>query len=188
MCESITHGLIYLGRGRSLRGPKERGWGKVVFSAPQGRVGIGKGNNHEGRGQRSHLGVSTGRAGSSLCPTRTRPECGGWIKNWPETDPEIWLDFLVWVSLVSGWFGSVSGLSPGTKFGQIRRDLAEIWPDPSRSGRNMAGSVEIGQKSGRIRRDLAEIWPNPSISGRNLAGSVEIWPRFRRVLVGSRRI
>ena len=55
MCESITHGLIYLGRGRSLQGPKERGWGKVVFSAPQDRAGIGKGNNHEGRGQRSHL-------------------------------------------------------------------------------------------------------------------------------------
>ena len=25
----------------------------------------------------SPLGVSMGRAGSSLCPTRTRPECGG---------------------------------------------------------------------------------------------------------------
>ena len=33
----------------------------------------------------------------------------------------------------------------------------EIWPDPTRSGRNLAGSVEIGQKSGWIRRDLAEI-------------------------------
>ena len=132
--------------------------------------------------------MSTGRAGSGLCPTWTRLECGGWIKNWPETDPEIWLDFSVWVSSVSGWFRSVSGLSPGTKSGRIRRYLAKIWPDPSISSRNTAGSVKIGQKSGRIRRDLAEIWPDPSISGRNMAGSVEIWPRFHQVMAGSRRI
>ena len=134
------------------------------------------------------LMVSTGWAGSGLCSTRTRPECGGWIKNWPEADPEIWLDFSVWVSSVSGWFGSVSGLSPGTKSGRIRRDLAEIWPNPAISGRNMAGSVEIWPKSDRILRYLAEIWLDPSRSDRNLAGSVEIWPRFRQVTAGSRRI
>ena len=34
------------------------------------------------------VGVSTGRAGSSLCPTRTPPETFGWVKKEPETDSE----------------------------------------------------------------------------------------------------
>ena len=41
-------------QGGSLWGPKGRGWGKVVYPAPQGGTGMGKGNNHVGRGRRSH--------------------------------------------------------------------------------------------------------------------------------------
>ena len=159
------------------------------------------------RKQKSHVkvGVSTGRVGSSLCPTRTRPECGGWIKNWPETDPEIWLDFRFGsrrFRVDSGRFRVDSGrfrvyhrgrnlAGSGEiwpKSDRILRYLAKIWPDTSRSDRNMAGSVEIWPKSNRILRYLAEIWLDPSRSNRNLAGFVEIWPRFRRVTAGSRRI
>ena len=99
------------------------------------------------------LGVSTGRVGLGLCPTRTRPKCGGWIKNWLETDLEIWLDFSVRVSSVSSWFRSVSGLSPGTK-----------------SGRNLTGSFDIWLKYGWICRDRTEIWPDPSRSGLDFVG------------------
>ena len=115
------------------------------------------------RKQKSHVkvGVSTGRAGSGLCPTRTRPECGGWIKNWPETDPEIWLDF----RFRSRRFRVDSG-----RFRVYHR------------GRNLAGSGEIWPKSDRILRYLAKIWPDTSRSDRNMAGSVEIWPKSNRIL------
>ena len=85
--------------------------------------------------------------GSGLCPTQTRPEWGGWMKNWPETDPEIWSNFSVWVSSVLGWFGLVSGFIIGV----------EIWPDLARSGRNLFGAVEIRPKSGQIHQDLPKI-------------------------------
>ena len=77
---------------------------------------------------------------------------------WPETDPERWLDFLVRVSSISALVGLVSGLSPRKKFGQIQRDLAEIWPDPSRSGRNLAGYVEIWPRFRRITARSRQIW------------------------------
>ena len=58
----------------------------------------------------------------------------------------------------------------------------EIWPDPTRSGRNLTGSFKIWPKYGRIRRDRTEIWPDPSRSGRNLTGSFDIWPKYGRIL------
>ena len=64
----------------------------------------------------------------------------------------------------------------------------EIWPDPTRSGRNLTGSFKIWPKSDRILQNLVEIWSDLSRSDRNLAESVEIWPIFRRVTAGSRRI
>ena len=100
--------------------------------------------------------MSTGWVGSGLCPTRTRPEWGKWMKNWPETDPKIWSDFSVRVSSVLSWFGLVSGFITEAK----------IWPDLARSGRNLFRAVEIMPKSGRICQDLAR--------------SRRIWTRFRR--------
>ena len=97
----------------------------------------------------SQLGVSTGRAGSGLCPTRNRPDLVGWIKIWPETDPNDWPDFSVRVLSVSGFFAEA-------EIWPIRRDLAEIWPDPAISGRNLARSNEI--------------WPDPSRSGLDFVG------------------
>ena len=46
--------VLEVGRGGSPWGPKGRGWGKVVCPAPRGGAGMGKGNNHAGRGRRSH--------------------------------------------------------------------------------------------------------------------------------------
>ena len=43
-----------MGRGGSPWGPKGWGWGKVVCPAPRGGARMGKGNNHAGRGRRSH--------------------------------------------------------------------------------------------------------------------------------------
>ena len=47
---------IVLGAGRdgSPWDPKGQGWGNVICPAPQGGEGMGKGNNHVGRGRRSH--------------------------------------------------------------------------------------------------------------------------------------
>ena len=55
----------------------------------------------------------------------------------------ICLDFLVWVSRFQVVSSQSRVLSPGPIFGQILRDLAEIWPNLLRSGQNLAGSVEI---------------------------------------------
>ena len=46
--------VLEVGRGGAGRGPKGRGWGKVVCPAPRGGAGMGKGNNHAGQGWRSH--------------------------------------------------------------------------------------------------------------------------------------
>ena len=46
--------VLEVGRGGSPQSPKGRGWGKVVCPAPRGGAGTGKGNNHAGRGRRSH--------------------------------------------------------------------------------------------------------------------------------------
>ena len=94
------------------------------------------------------VGVSTGRARSVLCLTRTRSEFLGWVKIGTETDPYYWSGRLIRVHRFSGLCLSVSGFAAG----------AEISPDPARSGRYLAGSVES-------ELDLDEVLPD-------LAGSV----------------
>ena len=63
---------------------------------------------------------------------------------------------------VVGFFGSslVGFGSHRVGFGFITKE--EIWPDPTRSGQNLAESVKIWTKSGRIWRDIVEIWSDPS--------------------------
>ena len=71
---------------------------------------------------------------------------------------------------VVGFFGSglVGFGSQRVGFEFITRE--EIWPDPTRSGRNLAESVEIWTKSGRIWRDIVEIWLDPSRSSLDFIG------------------
>ena len=90
------------------------------------------------------IGVSTDRAGSGLCPTRTRLETFEWVKTEPETDPKCQSDQLVRV--VSGCRVipvSFDFYRWCRYFGRIRRDLA-------RSRRDLVGSG----------LDLDEISPN----------------------------
>ena len=57
----------------------------------------------------------------------------------------------------SGLVGSVSSLSPRKKSSRIRRDLAEIQLNPSRSKQNLAEPGKIWPKSDLISRDLAQL-------------------------------
>ena len=83
-----------------------------------------------------------------------------WVRFVPNTDPTQTIRVEENVARnqpgeVVGFFGSglVGFGSQRVGFEFITRE--EIWPDPTRSGRNLAGSVEIWMKSGWIWRVLA---------------------------------
>ena len=91
-----------------------------------------------------------------------------WVEFVPNTDPTQIIR--VEENVARNQPGEVVGfLGLGlVGFGFITRE--EIWPDPARSGRNLAESVEIWTKSGRIWRDIVEIWPDLSRSSLDFAG------------------
>ena len=98
-----------------------------------------------------------------------------WVRFVPNTDPTQIIRVEENVARnqpgeVVGFFGSglVGFGSQRVGFEFITRE--EIWPDPTRSGRNLAESVEIWTKSGRIWRDIVEIWPDPSRSSLDFIG------------------
>lgn len=68
----------------------------------------------------------------------------------------IWSDLLVWVSSVSSFIGSVSGFITG----------ADIWPNPSRSSRNLV--------------EFVKIWPRFHRTTQDITGSRRIWTRSRQ--------
>jgi len=61
------------------------------------------------------LGVFTGRPGSSLCPTWTRPDKLGWEKLELKTNPCGALDWPNWVLSVLGAYQSVSSSLSGVE-------------------------------------------------------------------------
>ena len=98
-----------------------------------------------------------------------------WVEFVPNTDPTQIIRVEENVARnqpgeVVGFFGSglVGFGSQRVGFEFITRE--EIWPDPTRSGRNLAESVEIWTKSGRIWRDIVEIWLDPSRSSLDFIG------------------
>ena len=98
-----------------------------------------------------------------------------WVRFVPNTDPTQIIRVEENVARnqpgeVVGFLGSglVGFGSHWVGFGFITRE--EIWPDPARSGRNLAESVEIWTKSGQIWRDIVEIWPDLSRSSLDFIG------------------
>ena len=73
------------------------------------------------------VGLSTGRAGSGLCPTRTRPDFIGWEKSLTRNRPgQSFGSYRFRVRI-----GRFRVRRSGAKFDRI---LAEMWPDFFRSG------------------------------------------------------
>ena len=135
------------------------------------------------------LGVSTGRVGSVLDPTRTRPVGVGWKAEGPETDRRR---HSVESVLGSGRFGrcwespdpaNVAGIFK--KFSGICKnpvDLHQKLPKSAWISSNLAGSHQIWSRS---RLDLLEcrrISPNLAWISSNVAGSHQISLECRRIL------
>ena len=140
----------------------------------------------------SRLGLSTGRSGSGLCPTRNQPDHFGSPKPRPAADPPKVADwvvgchrFPVGYQSVSNYvnhrrilqksspdFAKISGFCwiwPDLK--EILTDLNEIRPDLN----------EIRPDLEEIRRDLNEIRPILSVSRRDRARSRRISTRSGQI-------
>ena len=96
------------------------------------------------------LGVSTGRAESGLCPTRTRPDLHRWGRFQIATDP----------SAVPNQSGRVISDIGCESVGFGFSDFAGFWPKSSRISSDLVGSNEIWLMFLRIYGNMAEIWPS----------------------------
>ena len=100
---------------------------------------------------RSILGLSTGRSGSGLCPTRTRPNFIGWEKSLTHNRPGQSFG-----SVGSGriGFGSVS---VGFGFAWVERNLTGFWPKCGRISLDLVRSNKIWPIFSYNYKDRAEI-------------------------------
>ena len=97
------------------------------------------------------LGVSTGRSGSGLCPTRDRPAGLGWRTFWPAADRRESR-----IGAVGFWPETQSVRSkPSTVKNPAK--IVDFRPKCARAGGDLTGSGEISLDPVRFPPDLAEI-------------------------------
>ena len=83
------------------------------------------------------LGLSTGRAGSVLCPTRTRPDFIEWEKNLTRNRPGQSFG-----SVGSGHIG-FGFVSVGFRFAGVEQNLTGFWPKCGRISSDLVRSNKI---------------------------------------------
>ena len=104
------------------------------------------------------IGLSTSQARSSLCPTRTWPDCIGWGKILTRNRPDQSfgstglgrIDF----GSISVGFGSIS---VGFGFIGMERNLARFWPKYGRISSNLVKSNKLWPIFSYIYKDRVEI-------------------------------
>ena len=97
------------------------------------------------------VGLSTGRAGSGLFPTRTRPDFIGWEKSLTRNRPGQSFGF---VGSGCIGFGSVS---VGFGFAGVERNLTGFWPKYGRISSDLVRSNKIWSIFSYNYKDRAEI-------------------------------
>ena len=97
------------------------------------------------------IGLSTSQARSSLCPTRTWPDCIGWGKILTHNRPTRVSGLPVCVVSISGPYRSVSGLLEWSEiwqnFGRNMAGFRQIWSNLTRSDQYFPISIKIGSRS-----------------------------------------